>query len=381
VILAQKRIFFLCYSHEQNATERRFKNKPMAHSSNGSPAQPTTSSRGVTLNDVARAAGVTLGTASKALNGRGKLSIETRERVRAEAKRLGFRFRELRQEEIASSGLLIGVLTTDNYGRFSMPLVTGIEDSFGPLPVSVVLCNSHDLEREQQHIDLLVSRGANGIIVTARREDVRPPIDVGRTPLPVVYAFTQVADGNALCILPDEIQGTRLAIEHLIQIGRRHFAHITGPGYFEAVRVREQAMRQVLAEHGLRLPEHQALSGPWQESWGYTAARYLFDQNPAIDALFCGSDQLARGASDALRERGIRVPDDVSIVGFDNWEPIANACRPPLTTIDMNIAQIGRYAGESLQALFAGEFRAGVVHLPCSLVIRASSVPDERERR
>jgi LacI family transcriptional regulator len=140
-------------------------------------------------------------------------------------------------------------------------------------------------------------------------------------------------------------------------------------------------MRQVLAEHGLHLPEHQALCGPWQESWGYTAARYLFDQNPSIDAIFCGSDQLARGACDALRERGIRVPDDVSIVGFDNWEPIANASRPTLTTIDMNIAQIGRYAGESLQALIAGEFRSGVVRLPCSLIIRASSVHNETERR
>jgi ABC-type sugar transport system substrate-binding protein len=164
----------------------------------------------------------------------------------------------------------------------------------------VVLCNSHDLEREQQHIDLLVSRGVDGIIVAARREDVRPPIDVGRTPVPVVYAFTQVTDANALCILPDEIQVTRLAIEHLIQSGRHHFAHITGPSYFEAVRVREQSMRQVLAEHDLHLSEHQALSGPWQENWGYTAARYLFDQNHTIDALFCGSDHLTRGACDAF---------------------------------------------------------------------------------
>src|SRR6266581_6977094 len=119
----------------------------MAHSSDGSSLESTPSSRGVTLNDVARASGVTLGTASKALNGRGKLSPETRERVRSEAKRLGFRFRTLRQEEVAITGLLIGVLTTDNYGRFSMPLLTGIEDSFGTLPVSAVLCNSHDQER------------------------------------------------------------------------------------------------------------------------------------------------------------------------------------------------------------------------------------------
>ena len=328
---------------------------------------------GATLQDVAQAAGVTIGTASKAINGRGKLRQETRERVRAEAKRLGFRFRELRQDTILQQGVMIGVLTTDNYGRFSIPLLAGIEDAFGSRPVSAVLCNSRDLEREQQQINVLLSRQVDGIIVSARREDPRPPIDISGSSVPVVYAFTQVRDPRALCILPDDGQGARLAMEHLIQLGRRQFAHITGPGYFEAVRLRENAMRQTLAEHGLQLPEHRVLSGPWQESWGYTATNYLFDQDSSIDALFCGSDQLARGAVEALRERGMRIPDDVAIVGFDNWEPIACATRPTLTTVDMNLTEVGRHAGECMLALLAGEMRSGIIRLPCSLVIRESS--------
>jgi LacI family transcriptional regulator, galactose operon repressor len=330
-------------------------------------------SQNVTLHDVARAAGVTVGTASKAMNGRGKLRVETRERVRAEAKRLGFRFHELEREAITKRGIMVGVLTTDSYGRFSIPLLTGIEDAFGSRPVSAVLCNSRDLQREQQHIELLLSRKVDGIIVSARREDPRPPIDVGRFPIPIVYAFSQVADPNALCILPDDEQGARLATEHLVQSGRRQFAHITGPGYFEAVRLREGAMRDVLTRHGIELPEHRVLSGPWQESWGYTAANYLFQQDTTIDAIFCGSDQLARGAVEALRERGVRIPEDVAIVGFDNWEPMACATRPPLTTVDMNLVEVGRYAGESLMALLAGEMRSGIIRLPCSLIIRGSS--------
>ncbi|HTK10703.1 MAG TPA: LacI family DNA-binding transcriptional regulator, partial [Ktedonobacteraceae bacterium] len=261
------------------------------------------SPQGVTLQDVAHAAGVTIGTASKAINGRGNLRQETRERVRAEAKRLGFRFRELRQDTRLKQGVMIGVLTTDNYGRFSIPLLTGIEDAFGSHAVSAVLCNSRDLAREQQHIKVLLSRQVDGIIVSARREDLRPTIDISSASVPVVYAFTQVKDPHALCILPDDAQGARIATEHLIQLGRCQFAHITGPGYFEAVRLREGAMRQTLAEHGIPLPEHRVLSGPWQESWGYTAANYLFAQDSSIDALFCGSDQLARGAVEALRER------------------------------------------------------------------------------
>lgn len=332
-----------------------------------------TSVSNVTLDDVARASGVTLGTASKALNGRGKLRPETRERVRTEAKRLGFRFRDLGHAAFSTQGIMVGLLTTDSYGRFSIPLLLGIEEAFSTRPVSAFLCHSNDEAREQQHLDLLLARQVDGIIVSARREDPRPPIDVGKAHIPVVYAFTQVTDPEALCILPDDAHGARLATEHLLQLGKRQYAHITGPSYFEAVRLREGAMRQTLAEHGITLPENRVLSGPWQESWGYTAANFLFDHDATIDALFCGSDQLARGAADALRERGVRVPDDVAIVGFDNWEPIASAARPALTTVDMNLTEVGRYAGESLLALLSGEMRSGIVRLPCSLIVRDSS--------
>ncbi len=337
------------------------------------PATRTPSSPNITLEDVARASGVTLGTASKALNGRGKLRQETRERVRSEARRLGFRFRDLGDAALANQGIMVGLLTTDSYGRFSIPLLQGIEEAFSSRPISAFLCQSSDPAREQQHIDLLLARQVDGIIVSARREDPRSPIDVGKAHIPVVYAFAQVTDPDTLCVLPDEAHGARLATEHLLQQGRRNFAHITGPSYFEATRLREVAMRETLAEHGISLPENQVLSGPWQESWGYTATNFLFDHDSSVDALFCGSDQLARGAIDALRERGIRVPDDVSVVGFDNWEPIASASRPSLTTVDMNLLQVGRYAGESLLALLSGEMRSGIVRLPCSLIVRDSS--------
>ncbi|HEY7417076.1 MAG TPA: LacI family DNA-binding transcriptional regulator [Ktedonobacteraceae bacterium] len=326
-----------------------------------------------TLQDVARAAGVTLGTASKAMNGRGKLRPETRERVRAEARRLGFRLHTLAENVETGRSLMIGILTTDSYGRFSMPLLLGVEDAFGTKAVSAILCNSRDQTRERQHLDVLLSRHVDGIIVSARREDLRRPLDAGKVSVPIVYAFTKVKDPAALCILPDDAQGARLATEHLLHLGRRHVAHVTGPGYFESVRLREGAMRQVLTEHDIHLPEHRVLSGPWRENWGYTATKFLFEQDAEIDALFCGSDQLARGALEALHDLGVHVPDDVAVVGFDNWEPVACGARPELTTIDMNLQEVGRCAGENLLAMLGGEHRSGLVLLPCSLVVRDSS--------
>lgn len=331
------------------------------------------SGKGATLQDVARAAGVTLGTASKAINGRGKLSQETRERVRGEARRLGFRFRNLEQGTPSVRRAMIGVLTSDIYGRFSLPLLMGMEEAFEGRAISAVLCTARDQEQEQAHIRMLLERQVDGIVVSARREDPRPPIDLGQARLPVIYAHTQVTDPGTLCVLPDDAQGARLAVEHLVNLGRRHFAHITGPGYFDAVRLREGAMRQVLAEHALPLSEERVLSGPWQESWGYTAAQYLLKQDSSIDALFCGSDQLARGAVEALHEQGVRIPDDVAVVGFDNWEPIASATRPALTTVDMNLQAVGQYVGQSLLDLLAGKLLSGITRLPCKLVIRESS--------
>jgi LacI family transcriptional regulator len=335
----------------------------------------SSSVKGVTLQHVALAAGVTLGTASKAINGRGKLSQETRERVRNEARRLGFRFRELEQSVPVDQRAMIGVLTSDIYGRFSLPLLMGIEKAFGTRPASAVLCATSDQAQEEAHLQMLLERKVDGIVVSARREDPRLPIDLGQADLPVVYAHTQVTDPHALCVLPDDAQGARLAVEHLVQSGRRHFAHITGPSYFEAVRLREGAMRQVLTEHAISFSEQSVLSGPWQESWGYTATQYLMKQDSSIDALFCGSDQLARGAVEALHEAGIRIPDDVAVVGFDNWEPIACATRPALTTVDMNLEAVGHYVGQCLLDLLAGKLLSGTVRLPCNLIIRESSDP------
>ena len=117
------------------------------------------------------------------------------------------------------------------------------------------------------------------------------------------------------------------------------------------------------------------LSGSWSEAWGRDAVARLFDGRALSppDALFCGNDQIARGMADALRERGIAVPSDVAIVGFDNWDVMALAARPPLTSIDMNLKALGREAGDRLIDMIAGKRVSGVQRRPCSLVVRESS--------
>jgi hypothetical protein len=189
------------------------------------------------------------------------------------------------------------------------------------------------------------------------------------------------------CLLPDDEGGALLATEHLVKLGRRRIAHVSGPEHFEAVRLRRDGYRKALAAGGLDEPEGFHLPGVWSEDWGREAVARLFKTGRTTpDAIFCGNDQIARGISDALRERGIAVPDTVSIVGFDNWEIIAAATRPPLTTIDMNLSELGREAGRRLIGMIAGEPMRGVHRLPCSLIIRDScgarsgQMPGKREK-
>ena len=326
-----------------------------------------------TIRDVARAAGVSVGTASKALNERGRLRPETRERVRAEAERLEFRPNDLIKSLLRGRTFTVGLITTDYFGRFNMPVIAGIEDALGSAEILVFLCNVRDdAERERKVISALLAKKVDGIIVMGRSVDPRPPIHVGQSGPPVVYAFSRVPDPAALCLLPDDAQGARLATEHLLRLGRRHLAHITGPADREAVASRQEGMSAVLQQHGISLSSSRVLHGAWTEGWGYEAVGQLVEQEESIDAIFCGSDIIARGVLDGLRERGRSIPDDVAVAGFDNWEIIATQTRPPLTTVDMNLHDLGCLAAERLLAMVEGAQDSGIVRLPCSLVVRES---------
>src|SRR5262249_46812642 len=327
-----------------------------------------------TIWDVARVAGVSVSTVSKALNGRGQLREETRSLVQSAAERLNFRPNNLAQSLLRKRSFTVGLISTDSHGRFSIPLLEGIEDALEAARISVFLCTAADnLARERQHVSSLLAKQVDGIIVTGRRTDLRPPLDLAGFRAPLLYAFAQVADPGAVCLLPDDLGGARLAGEHLTRLGRTRIAHVTGPPRFEAVRQRRKGLRQALEREGIAWRPDRVLAGTWSEAWGHEAVERLLRVRPCIDAIFCGSDQIARGVVDALRERGVNVPEDVAVVGFDNWQIIAAATRPPLTTIDMNLHELGGQAGSRMLAMINdGKMQAGVVRLPCRLVVRRS---------
>lgn len=325
------------------------------------------------LGDVAALAGVAPGTASKALNGRGRLRPETRQRVLEAAEQLNFQPNPLARGLLAGRSWTVGLITTDSIGRFSIPVLLGAEDALGPEQISVLLCDSRgDAIRERHYLRTLLARRIDGIIVTGRRTDPRPPL-AGPPSVPTVYALGPSTDPQDASVVPDEAGGARMAVGHLIEAGRTRIAHITGPAHHAAAAVRAANAAQLLAESGLELGGGRVYHGEWTEGWGRHAAGLVLRAEPGCDAIFCGNDQIARGAADGLREAGVRVPEDVALVGYDNWEVMAAACRPPLTTVDLNLAEIGRAAALRLLEAMAGHPAAGVETVPCRLVVREST--------
>jgi LacI family transcriptional regulator len=328
--------------------------------------------RRVTIRDVAAEAGVSIGTASKALNGQGKLRAETRERVAEAAQRLGFAPNTLAQALLAGRSFTVGLITTDSFGRFSIPVMLGAEDALGTGQVSVFMCDTRDdPDRERRAVEMLAARRVDGLIVTGRRVEPRPPVRAGHG-IPVVYAMTQPLGEDGPAVLPDDEGGGRAATEHLLAAGRRRIGHITGPERFLAARKRAAGFSAALAAHDLE-PYGGVRSGEWSERWGRESAGVLLADRPDLDAIFCGSDQIARGVGDTLRAAGRRIPDDVALVGFDNWEPMTLGAQPPLTSVDMGLEEVGRAAAELLLAAIADEPTHGVRTVPSRLVVRQSS--------
>jgi LacI family transcriptional regulator len=320
------------------------------------------------ITDVAALAGVSTSTASKALNDTGQLREETRQRVRRAAEQLGFTPDNRGRSLSSGRSYTVGLITTDSSGRFSIPIMLGAEDALSAGEMALVLCDTRDDPlREQHYLRSLVSRRVDGIIVTGRRTEPRDPIDV---PIPVVYAFSASTDPRDTSIVVDDHGGAASTVRHLVSLGRRRIAHVTGPASHRSAISRAAATVEAAAGALVGEPMH----GEWSERWGRHAVDVLLRSETEVNAITCGSDQIARGVCDRLRELGRSVPDDIAVTGYDNWSVMALASRPPLTTVDLELEELGRRTAQLLLDAIAGAGHPGLLEMPTRLITRESTL-------
>jgi LacI family transcriptional regulator len=308
------------------------------------------------------------------MNGAPHVSEATRRRVRAAADKLNFRPNRIARSLKTSRTSTLGLITDDLEGVFTLAMMRGVEEVASAQGFSVFLCNSYgDMARERAHLEVLIDKKVDGIILLSGyrvRQRGAPALPLGD--IPVVYLYQYTYDVPVSCIVPDDFGGAASGAAHLLSVGRRRIGVINGPAHYEAAQLRLSGVQHALREAGVRLDPALVRTGKWHETSGYELAQELMALPNPPDALFCMSDSIASGALDALRELRVRVPDDISLIGFDNRYFAAHQ-RPPLTTVALPLVEMGRLAGDILlEAIRQGNHAAALHRVPCELIIRQS---------
>jgi LacI family transcriptional regulator len=339
--------------------------------------------RAVSIRDVAQRAGVSPSTVSKALNGAPHVTTVTRNRVLEAAGALGYRPNSIARSLKTKRTRTIGLITDDLGDAFTMPMMRGVEIAASEAGVSVFLCNSYaEPERERSHLEALLDKQVDAIILMSgyRVRERGAPARVLEG-LPVVYLYQYTSQVAVPCIVPDDVGGGALAAEHLLEMGHTRVAMVNGPPHFQAARDRVVGFRSVLERTGIGWHDDLVSGGDWSMVTGYQATRRFLERPVRPTAIFCASDVIAIGAIAAAYERQLRVPEDLSIVGFDD-RPLASQAQPPLTTIALPLFEMGHIAGAiAVRAKPHGVPKIGTQTVPCSLVRRSTTAPPPHEAR
>lgn len=334
-----------------------------------------------TIHDVAARAGVSTATVSRILSGVLAGRPETRARVLTAVADLGYRPSGVaRSLKLGSTGIL-GLIVTDILNPFYPELVRAIEDAARSSELAVVLCNGQeDADREAAYLELLAERRVDGVVIASGSLSERHGRWLADAPLPVVLVNCRLADGSRPAILTDNRAAARVAAEHLLGLGHRRIGHITGRPVDAATEDRLAGVRDAIAAAGLSRDDLIVIEGDGHAAGGERAMYRLRELAPDVTAVACYNDLTAIGAMEALRRQGLRVPRDMSVVGFDNIG-LATLVDPPLTTVAQDIGTMARWALDRLREAIGRNGRTDgtggsqEMVLPVRLVVRGSTGP------
>ncbi|MEZ4500915.1 MAG: LacI family DNA-binding transcriptional regulator [Thermomicrobiales bacterium] len=325
-----------------------------------------------TIRDVAHRAGVSAATVSHTINGTRYVDPVTQERVRQAIVETGYRpnalARSLRRRETRTFGLIIPDITNP----FFAEMARTIEDAGFAAGYSVVLCNSdRSAEKEAGYVDVLLAKQVDGIILASANAQPATVTQIQRAGVPVLLIPGELVDYDVDILMTDDLAAGRLAARHLLDLGHTHIACISGPRTTSASAGRVAGFEQTLADEGLRLVA--VARGDFRAERGRDAMAELLDGGLSFTALFAANDLTAIGAMQTLHQRGVRIPEDLSIIGFDNMR-LSELVVPSLTTIAHSLSDIGPRSIQMLQMRIAHpEAAVERVLLNATLVVREST--------
>jgi LacI family transcriptional regulator len=330
----------------------------------------------VRMKDIARDLGVSLMTVSKALRSHSDISEETRQRVLKRMRQLKYQPDWIARSMVTGRTYMVGLVLPDLMHSFFAEVAMGISRKLQPLGYQVMIANTEeDPEIEKRDLEALTARRVDGLIIASaqRHRDLAVFRALKRAGTPYVLVDRTIAGVEANFVGVKDQDVGRIATEHLIAQGATRVAHIQGPAVSTG-RGRLRGYRRALARAGMTVRPDYIVSGQWGDRGGYEAMRELLMRDPPPDAVFAYNDPVAAGAIRAVLEAGLRVPQDIAVIGAGN---ILNSdqLRVPLSTVDQSSSLIGERAAELL--IECMEARKPPVPkrilIPPKLVVRDSS--------
>ncbi|MFH0881914.1 MAG: LacI family DNA-binding transcriptional regulator [bacterium] len=328
-----------------------------------------------TLQDVAREANVSVATVSRVMNNAKNVRDETRARVQAAIRSLGFQpsrvARRLRSR--TGNNQLIGLVVPDIQNPFFVEVVRGVEEAAYSNGHAVLLSNyRYDEEKERLYLNLMKSESVDGLIIIPNDRNDRAVQNLIRSGLPIVCVDREVDNVDADAVIVDNRRGAFEATKHLIRLKNKRIGYISGPVRMITSVERLEGFKDAMVSNGLEIDENLIRVGDYKYESGSLLAGELLDLDQRPTALFVANSLMTLGALEAIHRRGLKIPEDVALIGFDDmaW---AISLNPPLTAVSQPGFEIGRRAAELLfQRIADPKRQTARVVLETRLVIRKS---------
>lgn len=298
----------------------------------------------VTIKEVSELAGVSLATVSRVINGSDKVSEKTRLLVEQAMQQLGYKPNAIAQSLASNRTNSVGVMVSELIGPFYGPMMAGIEHRLRQAHKHVIIAAGHSSEQDEiEGIEFLLSRRCDALILHVEAVSDQYLIALCRGPVPVVLLNRRIEAVAEHCISLNDELGGYLATREILRNGHTCIACITGPMWKHDARERYEGYRRALEEAGIRYRPELVAEGDFNEPTGIQGMQQLLKHVPELTAVVCGNDQMASGAIDVLRQHNIRLPEQVSVIGFDD-ATFAYYLFPKLSTVHYPVQDMGEMA-------------------------------------
>ena len=331
-----------------------------------------------TIKDIARVAGVSVTTVSRALNGYSDVNEKTRQKIAAVARELNYSpntlARGLVMQKSKTIGLLVSGISRESVkDNFTFEVLCGVNERASTLGYDLILFNTNTMmQREKTYTQLCRERRVDGAIIQGIKKEDPYLKEVVESDIPCVLVDIPVHSNSVGYVTTDNALGAKKAVEHLASLGHKHIGMINGHEDAFVSQERLNGYREALKECGLSFRSEWVVSGNFEEKKAEKAVRELINRHKEVTAIFCASDLMALGALKACKELGLHVPKEMSIVGYDNIV-LASYSSPNLTTVGQEVYQIGYEAADLLIEMLEGKETNMKRYLDTKLIIREST--------